>query len=193
MKYRSGMTALAQDGMAKLARNWRDVRVVWLWGETGTGKTRAACSGTYGDDWFIVPPDTRGAHWFDGYSGQKTIIFDDVDPTWQVPRPTWLRWLDGHALQVPVKGGFHHALWTTVVITSNFCPEDALQQAYDAAIGRRITQVKRMRPALGAAMTPPRDEELARMISELVEDDLANDDEYQRLVTAVEDADMETN
>lgn len=142
MKYRNGMNALYQDSLRARARKFRHVVVTVLWGPTGTGKTRRATE-RFGEDWYKVPPfDTNGTVWFDGYSGESTIIFDDVGhEQFRSRRQQWLNWLDGYALQVPVKGGFVHALWTNVVITTNTDPKEWFI-GHDEAFFRRLTTIE---------------------------------------------------
>lgn len=93
----------------------RDVNVIVLIGGAGTGKTRYAYD-TY-PDLYSKP---RG-EWWDGYSGQKTILLDDYYG--YLPYCELLRVLDRYPYQVPVKGGFVYAQWDTVIITSNDPPQ----------------------------------------------------------------------
>lgn len=123
--------------------DWRDVRTTWIWGTTGTGKTRAAFSSKCADGrnpYFVVLP----AQWWDGYEGQDTIIFDDFYG--QVRLADMLRYLDGYPLQCQVKGAFVWANWTRVFITSNCSPDDVYRSEsvpMDAkqAFLRRVTEI----------------------------------------------------
>lgn len=139
---------------------WRQMEVEYVWGETGTGKSRYAWDSVAEvTDLYKVENDGQ---WWDGYDGQKAILFDDFNS--QVPIYKFLTWLDGHPLQVPVKGAFVYAKWTRVIITSNIDPEklymkkhvsppgaatqdwweDTLEEAHRRALRRRITKVIHM-------------------------------------------------
>lgn len=138
-KYSRGLDALRHT--LDHSPKWRNVTVTWLWGKTGTGKTRTAM------DSVEDPADIHIVHsngqWWDGYDGQDSILFDDFYG--QIKLCEMLRYLDGHPLQLPVKGGFTYAKYTKVWITSNVhwmdiykgekIPDDAR-----LAFERRITE-----------------------------------------------------
>lgn len=111
----------------------RDVKVILLTGAPGTGKSRWAYD-NYPD--LYSKPDGQ---WFDGYTGQKTLLLDDFYG--DIPLPQLLKVLDRYPLQLPVKGGFVYAQYTTVIITSN---RDVDQWNYydTAALKRRISEYK---------------------------------------------------
>nr|QJQ37767.1 replication-associated protein [Cressdnaviricota sp.] len=93
--------------------------VFWYWGNTGSGKTRAALDGVDLDNVFIVSgPNTKhGALWFDGYYGQDRVVFDDFRPWW-CEFSFLLRLLDRYPIQVQVKGGFVNFIPTEIIITT---------------------------------------------------------------------------
>lgn len=77
--------------------------VHWLYGTTGTGKTRTAvelAQAYAGDDWWISSGSLR---WFDGYDGQRFVIFDDLR-TKHCEFSFLLRLLDRYPCTVEVKG-----------------------------------------------------------------------------------------
>ncbi len=92
-----------------------------LWGPTDLGKSHAAFTLDTPADTFVVPVQNSGALWFDGYQGQRTLIFDDFDPK-TVPYRTLLRVCDRYRLELPVKGGFVVANWRNIVFTANDPP-----------------------------------------------------------------------
>jgi len=134
VRYHRGLRALFSLRTAKEARKFRKVKVVVLVGKTGSGKTRKA---TTGDDWFIMPCGNN--LWFDGYTGQKRLIIDDFYGNIQYAK--FLRILDGHALQLPIKGGFIWAQWTEVIITSNAYPEKWYKMGFTPALRRRVYEI----------------------------------------------------
>lgn len=118
--------------------------VVWFWGPTGTGKSRAAFRRArrygYADDYWV---SNNSLQWYDGYAGESCVILDDirrdhVDFSWL------LRLLDGYpGLMAPVKGAF--TLWTPkhVIITAPIPPEDFAPCTENSQqLVRRIDKIK---------------------------------------------------
>jgi len=91
-----------------------DFQVFVIFGKTGTRKTTWA-EDTYPDAY--ARPD---GGWWDGYSGELEVIWDDFMP--EISLPTLLKWLRGSKLRLPVKGAFAIACYNRVVITANTNP-----------------------------------------------------------------------
>ena len=119
-------------------------RVHWWYGSTGSGKTRAVYHACGEEALYVKPP---GNKWFDGYCGQKHVLFDDFRGDW------WsfgylLQILDRYPMQVEVKGGYVAWSPTHVYITCPRKPEDvyagleAAREGSLAQLTRRITEVK---------------------------------------------------
>lgn len=142
VKYPAGITKLKRA--IRRPAHWRTLQVIWYWGTTGIGKTRRALHEAGGPEMcHIVHSDGQ---WWDGYDGQSTIIFDDLDVN-QYKLSYFKRLLDGHPLTCPVKGDFTVAMWTRVFITSQHTPDwyFASYEAEDrAALWRRVTHVEHM-------------------------------------------------
>lgn len=147
IRYHKGIVACKAALQAKKAKTWRDVSVHVIWGPSGSGKTRQC---------YALHPDLHrvfcsGAIWFDGYDGNDAILFDDFYG--QVPIAYMLQLLDGYALNVPIKGGFVPAQWTTVYITSNTHPDDwwgksdSIPESVRTALRRRITDIQHLQLA----------------------------------------------
>lgn len=105
--------------------NDRDVRVLYITGRAGCGKTRAIHESFPNAFW---KPE---GDWWDGYEGQAVVVLDDYYG--DLAYKTALRVLDRYPLRLPVKGGFVPAEFTTVVITSNA----TLDEQYPNIIGTR--------------------------------------------------------
>lgn len=123
IKYSRGIQAarfLVQRGKALVRR---DVIVTVLWGQTGTGKTRSVLD-QEGDANVFILNKTHGASqiWWDGYDGQEVLLIDEFYG-W-IPYDALLRLLDIYNHSIPFKGGFTHALWKRVYITSNKHPRE---------------------------------------------------------------------
>lgn len=121
---------------------WRPVEVQVYYGGPGTGKTRKA---------YEIDPSlyrvnfSTSTIWFDGYSGQETILLDDYRG--EIPLSYFLQLTDGYRFQLPVKGGHTWKMWKRVIITSNRHPNDwyrNITPESQAAIIRRITTVSRV-------------------------------------------------
>lgn len=128
------------ERLRKEARLFRQVTVDVYVGSTGTGKTKKAIEDH--PDIYVVPLPSSGTIWWDGYTGQKEILLDELYG--QVRFSYLLRLLDGHRMMLQVKGSFTHAAWETVVITSNVQPGQWYQSVPEeklAALERRISSV----------------------------------------------------
>lgn len=88
-----------------------DLRVKLLWGRAGTGKSRSVYEEE--KDLWSWP----GGAWFDGYSGQQAVLFDDF--CGELPLVFFLRVLDIYPIDVPVKGSFVPWRPRRIYITSN--------------------------------------------------------------------------
>lgn len=112
---------------------------IWtFWGKTGTGKTRRIWDFADLEHLWVHP----GGHWFDGYMGHESVLFDDFDGSWF--KVTYLlKLLDRYIFTVPVKGGFTWWAPHTIYITSNVEPTDwypAAKPEHQKALLRRLTE-----------------------------------------------------
>jgi len=122
--------------MAMMSRQMKDraepPEVVWLWGLTGTGKTREAVEGPS----FYMKDGTK---WWDGYEQQEKIVIDDFDGSW--PFRDFLRLLDRYPYQGQTKGGYVKINSPSIVITCEFPPEKWWKGTELAQVQRRLTKV----------------------------------------------------
>lgn len=116
--------------------NHDGVRGVWYYGPPGTGKSRKAREEN--PDAYIKPQNK----WFDGYSGEKVIILDDLDTSML---QHYLKiWADRYACSGETKGGTVHLQHHKFIVTSNYSIEqlwpddDVMRQA----IARRFTATR---------------------------------------------------
>lgn len=115
------------------AREFRTVTVHTVIGQAGGGKTRAAAE--YDGNVFHV--DCSNDQFpFHGYDGERTIALDDFRGG--IKYAHLLRILDGHPLGVNIKHGRRHALWDTVIITSNVPPESWYKFGLTPELSRRL-------------------------------------------------------
>lgn len=144
-----GLNALRSVVMARRSRQFRNVNVIVLYGEAGTGKTRKAVE-LGGEDYYLLGNDAERV-WWDGYDYEKTLILDDFYG-W-INHAFLLRLLDGYQCRLPIKGAHVYAMWSTVIITSNQHPREWYRNMYnqrnisweqDGALRRRITRIYRI-------------------------------------------------
>lgn len=123
VKYFRGLTVLRS--LVQPVRTSAPI-VAWIWGATGTGKTRSVFElarrlvAADGDIWI----SSGGLRWFDGYDGQSVAIFDDFRAKDVGSFAFLLRLLDRYPLRVEFKGGFVNWVPKFIFITCPSCPED---------------------------------------------------------------------
>lgn len=115
--------------------------VFYIYGDTGTGKTRIVYENTT-NLWINSDPTLK---WLDGYAGEGDVLLDDYRG--EAPDAYILRLLDRYPFRVPVKGGFRIWKPLRIFITSNL-PCDALHSGVHAAFRRRINRVTCLNIAL---------------------------------------------
>lgn len=97
----------------------RDVRVLYIHGTSGCGKTRSIHAAFPDAYW------KPNGEWWDAYDGEQVVVLDDFYG--DIQHALLLRVLDRYPLRVPFKGGFAPAHWTTVIISSNARLDDQYQ------------------------------------------------------------------
>lgn len=97
---------------------WRNLEVIYIWGESGSGKTRSVME-TYGyDKVFRV---TNYDHPFDSYKGQDVIVFEEFRSSIKIQ--DMLNYLDGYPLMLPCRYADKVACYTKVFIITNITLE----------------------------------------------------------------------
>lgn len=92
-----------------------DLEVIVCWGPAEAGKSRWAYD-TY-PELYKMPLQSSTTIWFDGYTGQDTVLIDEF--TGQMPLDTLLQLLDIYPTALPVKGSFTPLSCKRIIITSN--------------------------------------------------------------------------
>lgn len=85
---------------------------VWIWGETGTGKSNA-CWTKYPK--LFKKPQSK---WWDSYDGQKIVLIDDMDT--DVLAHYLKIWADHYPCSGETKGGTIPLQHEKIIVTSNF-------------------------------------------------------------------------
>lgn len=98
----------------KFSDEWRNIDTTYIWGVTGTGKTRSVMD-KYG--YRNVYRVTDYIHPFDGYKGQDVIVFEEFRSN--LPIDDMLKYLDGYPVDFPARYANKTACFTKVFIISN--------------------------------------------------------------------------
>lgn len=93
----------------------RKVEVIYVEGETGSGKTSGAYSNY--SDIFRASVADKTSFPFNGYHGESTLLLDELRPNQFKPAELF-QILDGYPMTVDVKGGKFPAMWSRVLITT---------------------------------------------------------------------------
>lgn len=124
---------------SKFTSTWRDLEVTYIFGKTGSGKTRGVME-QYGYENCYRVTDYK--HPFDTYDGEDVIIFEEFRSG--LKHGDMLNYLDGYPLKLPCRYFNRQACFTKVFILTNI-PPDGQYLGVDAesreAFFRRIHKV----------------------------------------------------
>jgi len=121
---------------------FRELHVTYIWGATGTGKTRSVMD-EHG--YVNVYRVTDYSHPFDGYKGEDIVVFDEYRGQFKIH--DLLNYLDGYPLELPCRYTNKQACYTKVYIISNIPLNEQYQllqisqPATYAALIRRIHKI----------------------------------------------------
>lgn len=137
LKVKNGMefTQLADENPSEYIRYFRGLKelkslqythrkkdnppkVIWRFGESGTGKTRGVFD-LFDEDDIYIKDNTQ---WWDGYTQQKVILMDEYDHTGYYKFRNLLILTDRFKCQGQFKGGFIPINSEWIFITSEFSP-----------------------------------------------------------------------
>lgn len=102
---------------------WRDLEVTYIYGDTGSGKTRSVMEKFGYSKVFRV---TDYDHPFDNYRGQDVVIFEEYRSNFKMT--DILNYLDGYPLELPCRYNNKYACYTKVYIISNLPLNQQYQQ-----------------------------------------------------------------
>ena len=146
IKFNRGLKDFKSIMDKKALSKERDVTVSVFYGEGGTGKTQYAISlcEKFGISYYILSSPDSNTVWWDFYDGEKALIIDDFYG-WIKPHELF-RICDRYKYKVPFKGGFFHAQWLYVFITSNqepkhFYKDEVFKRLDETAYFRRLHNI----------------------------------------------------
>lgn len=99
--------------------SWRDLQVTYIFGATGSGKTRSVMDAYGYSNCYRV---TDYKHPFDTYDGQDVIIFEEFRSS--LKHGDMLNYLDGYPLLLPCRYFNRQACYTKVFIITNIPPDE---------------------------------------------------------------------
>jgi hypothetical protein len=108
-------------------------RIIWLYGDSGTGKSR--CAWEVLPDAYLFQENENGPQWWDGYRGEKGVILDEFQGKY--PFRQILQLFDRYQLRVQVKGSSRAVHASHFIVTSNEPPEDFYAHQFDKRPLRR--------------------------------------------------------
>jgi len=116
-----------------------DVCGIWVFGESGAGKTRAVLA-KYPDA-YIKPRN----NWWDGYQEEETIIVDDVDKFDVALGGKLKHWGDFAPFIAEIKGGSRKIRPKLVIVTSQYTIGDIWKDNETKdALARRFRLVEKV-------------------------------------------------
>jgi hypothetical protein len=127
----------------KYKNTWRDMDVTYIYGETGSGKTRSIME-QYGYEAVFRVTDYE--HPFDTYKGQDILILEEFRSSLRIA--DMLNYLDGYPLELPCRYTNKRACFTKVYIITNIPLNQQYNEVQDdypeswKALLRRIKWVK---------------------------------------------------
>lgn len=102
----------------QFSKSWRDLTVTYIFGKTGSGKTRSVMDQFGYENCYRV---TDYKHPFDTYDGQDVLIFEEF---WGgLKHGDMLNYLDGYPLLLPCRYFNRQACFTKVFIITNIPPD----------------------------------------------------------------------
>jgi len=115
IKFHSGFDKLVNETQPE--RDFKPI-VTWLWGKTGTGKTRYVNE----KEKSLWISDNNFNFW-NGYENQEAVCFDDLRES-DIKLSKLIKLLDWYAITVPVKGGHRNFNSKRIYITCPYHPDD---------------------------------------------------------------------
>lgn len=117
---------------------------IWITGPPGSGKSYAART-KFGSSIYEKPQNK----WWDAYNCEDVVLLDDFDKQGEGLSHYIKIWADKYRFNAEIKGGTIKPVYTTLIVTSNFYPEDIWettefksQEVTCAAVRRRFTFYK---------------------------------------------------
>lgn len=119
VKHYRNIKQIEKDHMI-LGPDAEGVRGIWLWGDTGLGKSRYARSELCRDTTPFIKWCNK---WWDGYQSQTHVLMEDIDPSHKCLGHHLKIWTDRYATTGEPKGGSLPLKHTHFIVTSQYSIE----------------------------------------------------------------------
>lgn len=126
------------------SKKYRELNVTYLYGVSGTGKTRYIFDNYPMDEIYRITNYPSNGIRFDGYTNQKILVFEEFSG--KISIQEMLNYLDVYPIKLPARYTDHGACYTKVFITSNLSLEEQYPEIDHSgqtwkALLRRITNI----------------------------------------------------
>lgn len=129
----SKLKAIAKDHMKFTDAD--HLRGIWIFGDAGTGKSRWVREHCPKDQ--LYPKLCN--KWWDGYTGQRFVVMDDIGPQHECLAQQLKIWADRYGCILETKGGAVTDSYEWFIVTSQYQPCQIFKNAEDlAALQRRF-------------------------------------------------------
>jgi hypothetical protein len=116
MRYKNNINSIQQEILEeKYSKIYRVLDVIYLYGETGIGKTRYVMEKYEYQNVYAI---SNYKNPFDSYKGENVIIFEEFRSS--LPIEEMLRYLEGYPIKLRARYGDKVACYTKVYIISNW-------------------------------------------------------------------------
>lgn len=121
--------------------DWTTPPNEWLWGEKGSGKSTKARLDNPGFYWKM------SNQWWDGYSGEDTVLLEDITKDWPQFASHLLIWADRFSFRGATKGSTLMLRPKKIVVTSNYsiqelCDQCGILSDTCLALQRRFREIR---------------------------------------------------
>ncbi len=120
VRHEKGLRSLEHITAGDAMPMQRPVKVYYLWGDSGCGKTWWASSIFDSPVNTYVTYDMPEKIWMGSYAGERTLVINDFDGS--CAPGLFKNMLEGTKMEFQTKGGHAWGQWDTVIITSNMDP-----------------------------------------------------------------------
>lgn len=114
VQHYNSLRNIAKDNVL-LPPDHHELRGYWIWGPSGSGKSRLARSSVpEGEAFYYKHPNK----WWDSYKGEKYVICEDIDPSHSFMAHKFKVWGDRYGLTGEIKNSMVPLTYTHFIVTS---------------------------------------------------------------------------